>query len=236
MPPDEHTNITAWRADTEFPVDFSDALSRWTAAAHAVLAETAKLYGAFITQAELAARVQADTGIKAGGPVRLWIDDLLGGVTLACAEAGEPPLAALCVRLDQSVGDAYVHVLEVAGLPKPDDLDTHAAFARFQCYEHFGAAIPAGAGPVLTPRVAEKRASQRPGRAPKPAKAAPSRRVVKAKAPAVPKTAESVGSARAKAASGSARAKAARPEEPKPKLCPNCFTVLSTTGVCGFCS
>lgn len=215
--------ISAWRLSDEHPVAFHEALEVWTSAAHDVLAEAARRYGAFVTQAELAARIQADTGIKAGGPVRTWIDDLLAGVTELCHEAGEPPLAAMCVRLDQSVGDAYVQVLQVAGLPRPDDLDMHAAVARFQCYQHFGAALPEGAGPELTPGVAERRR----GRA-------------TAKVPTGPKTARPRAAARAatprtttpKAAKPKAQAK---PEPRPPKLCPNCFTELSARGTCGYC-
>lgn len=225
----DDSSITAFRAVGETPVPFSDALDEWATAAREVLIETARAYGAFITQAELASKVQTDTGIRAGGPVRLWIDDLLAAVTRARAE-DEPLLAALCVRLDQSVGDAYPKVLEVAGFAKPDDADADAAHRRFACYQYFGAKVPAGARAMLTPRVAEKRAAIRPAKAAKTPKAAK---------PKTPKAASTTGSATkpAKAAKPKAAAKP-KPEpvpEEKPKLCPTCYTVLSTSGVCGFC-
>ncbi|GAA4405074.1 hypothetical protein [Tsukamurella soli] len=220
----EHPDMKAWRAADEVAVDIDKALAGWAASAHDVLAETAHVYGAFLTQAELAARVQADTGVKAGGPVRVWIDSLLARVTESCHAAAEPPLTALCVRLDQTVGDAYLHVLRVAGLPRPDDLDMHAAFARFQCYQHFGATIPADGGPVLTPRVADKRKGR--GAAVKAAPAKAGRPAPSARTPKDP-------AARPRKA---AKAAPAKPEPPKPKLCPNCFTELTTQGICGYCN
>ncbi|MGB6247450.1 hypothetical protein [Gordonia sp. (in: high G+C Gram-positive bacteria)] len=221
----DEKSIPAWREADELPVPFDEALEAWAAAARTILIQTARSYGAFLTQAELAFQVQRDTGITAGSPVRLWIDELLTAVTRARA-VDEPLLAALCVRLDQSVGDAYLRVLESVGRAEPDDVEMDAATARFQCYQFFGAAVPAGARPTLAPRVAEKRSTRRP--APR-------------------KTAKTPASAKSKAASpakadGPAKPKAAakpkpkpKAEEPKPKLCPNCFTVLSTSGECGFC-
>lgn len=227
----DDSSITAFRAVGETPVPFSDALDEWATAAREVLIETARAYGAFITQAELASKVQTDTGIRAGGPVRLWIDDLLAAVTRARGE-DEPLLAALCVRLDQSVGDAYLTVLDVAGLAKPDDADADAAHRRFACYQYFGARIPAGARATLTPRVAEKRAAIRP------AKAAKTPRTPK------PKTARAASTGTTAASASKPPKAAAKPKtkpkpepvpEEKPKLCPTCYTVLSTSGVCGFC-
>ncbi|EGD53492.1 hypothetical protein [Gordonia neofelifaecis] len=225
MHSDDDTTLPAWREPGELPVPFADAIEEWAVAARAVLIETARVYGALITQAELASKVQSDTGIRAGGPVRLWIDELLAAVTRS-RTADEPLLASLCVRLDQSVGDAYLRVLEIAGRPKPDDEDMDAATARFACYEFFGATIPAFARPTLAPRVAERRAARRPARP--------------AKAPKSPKAAKSTAKSAASGAPAKPKPKtkpkaAPKPEEPKPKLCPNCFTVLSTSGECGFC-
>lgn len=231
MHSDDDSSISAWQTVSELPVPFTDALDAWAAAARDVLIETAQAYGAFITQAELASKVQTDTGIRAGSPVRLWIDSLLAAVTRARGE-DEPLLAALCVRLDQSVGEAYPKVLEVAGLPNVDDVDAEAAHMRFRCYQHFGAVIPAGAKAMLTPRVAEKRAAQRPARVAKAttprAKATPKA----ASSSATPKVTKPTKPTKPKAAP---KPKAEPKEEPKPKLCPNCYTVLSTSGVCGYC-
>lgn len=213
------------------PVPFDEALEQWAAAAREILIETARSYGSFLTQAELASTVQTETGIRAGVPVRHWIDELLAAVTRSRGE-GEPLLAALCVRLDQSVGDAYPKVLEVAGLPAVADPDLDAARQRFACYQFFGAVLPAGARPTLTPRVAEKRAARkpaRPARTARPKTAAPGKSAASAEAKpaaAKPKTAKPKVT----------KPKAAPAEEAKPKLCPTCFTVLPANGVCGYCA
>ncbi|MEV0294740.1 hypothetical protein [Nocardia sp. NPDC050710] len=130
----------------------------WALAAHAELAETATGYGHFITVNELAERVQETSGVHTEAPTRTWMDAILRKVARRCHSAGEPPLTALCVRQNQTVGDTYRYVLELAGLPIPDDLELHAAYARWQCYQHFGAGMPADGGiPPLTPKVAARR-------------------------------------------------------------------------------
>lgn len=148
----------------------------WALAAHAELAETATGYGHFITVNELAERVQEVSGVHTKAPTRTWMDAILRKVARRCHSAGEPPLTALCVRQNQTVGDAYKYVLELAGLPIPDDLELHAAYARWQCYQHYGAAMPADIGiPPLTPRVASRRAAAAPAQAevkPQPERAA----------------------------------------------------------------
>ncbi|KJR08551.1 hypothetical protein ACE11G_16615 [Gordonia sp. PS3] len=229
MHSDDDTRVPAWRVAGEIPVPFSDALAAWAVAAREALIETARVYGSLITQAELGFQVQSQTGIKAGAPVRKWIADLLGAVTEG-QDDGEPLLASLCVLLDQTAGDAYAHALGVAGRSVPADLDSDAAHVRFRCYEFFGATIPAGARPTLAPRVAEKRAARGPARPPKAAKSP-----AKAAKSAAPGT-KPAAAAEPKPKKAKAKPKAdPKPEEPKPKLCPNCFTVLSTSGECGFC-
>ncbi|PXX68538.1 hypothetical protein DFR70_102220 [Nocardia tenerifensis] len=132
----------------------------WALAAHAELAEIATGYGHFITVSELAERVQEVSGVRTGAPTRTWMDAILRKIARRCHGAGEPPLTALCVRQSHTVGDAYKYVLELAGLPIPDDLELHAAYARWQCYAHYGAPMPADmAVPPLTPKVAGRRAS-----------------------------------------------------------------------------
>lgn len=222
MHPDEDTSLRAWRERSEIPVPFDDAIEAWATVAREVLIETAGIYGALITQAELGSKVQSETGIRAGGAVRLWIDQLLTAVTRGQAE-GEPLLASLCVRLDQSVGDTYLRVLEVVGRGKPDDVDMDAATVRFACYQSFGADIPQFARPTLAARVAEKRAI-RPSAAPR-----------SAAQPKGPKPVKAAKVPKATKPKASAKPKKVEPEEPKPKLCPTCYTVLSTSGVCGFC-
>ncbi|TWS20826.1 hypothetical protein FK529_05780 [Tsukamurella asaccharolytica] len=228
--PEDPIDLDAWRTANELSVPFSEALDLWAETAHAALVELAGRYGSFISFAELAARAQADAGVVTRAPVRLWIAALQRRVTDRCRAAGEPPLVALMVTHDQTVGEGYAYAVAAAGLPVPENLDQHAAAARFACYLHFGATMPDGATPQLTPKLeeAQRVAAARLARV-KPGKAASSARVVKARTPAAP---------RATKAPSARPAKAAAPAKPEPrpaKLCPNCFTELAVTGECGFC-
>ncbi|MCX4093152.1 hypothetical protein [Nocardia sp. alder85J] len=138
-------------------MSFRDASVAWALAAHEVLAETATGYGHFVTLEELAERVQEMSGVRTGAPRRTWMDAILRKVARRCHSAGEPPLTALCVRANHTVTDSYKYVLELAALPVPDDLEVHAAYARWQCYATYGTDVPAGI-PPLTPKVAARRA------------------------------------------------------------------------------
>lgn len=152
------TTAGAWRAGDGTPVTFREATIAWALAAHAELAETATGYGHFVTVNELAERVQEVSGVHTKAPTRTWMDALLRKVARRCHSAGEPPLSALCVKQNHTVGDSYKYVLELAGMPIPEDLELHAAYARWQCYQFYGAQIPAEGGvPPLTPKVAAKR-------------------------------------------------------------------------------
>ncbi len=215
------------------PVPYADALDEWAVAARDVLIEIAGVYGMFITQAELALRVQNDSGVRAGKPVRLWIDDLLLAVTRNQND-DEPLLASLCVRLDQSVGEVYLKLVEAAGRSRLDDVEVDAAHQRFACYQRYGAAVPAGARPTLTPRVSEKRAARRPAKQTKP-KAAPKPRTKSAPTAKADSAAGAPSATRAAKPKAAPVPKAAPKEEPKPKLCPTCFTVLPANGECGYC-
>lgn len=125
----------------------------WALAAHAELSEIATGYGHFITVAELAERVQEASGVQTEAPTRTWMDAILRKIARRCHKAGEPPLTALCVQQNHTVGDTYKYVLELAGLPIPNDLELHAAYARWQCYLHHGAEMPADEGvPRSLPR------------------------------------------------------------------------------------
>ncbi|WP_308297528.1 hypothetical protein [Tsukamurella paurometabola] len=227
--PEDPIDLEAWRTANELSVPFSEALDLWADTAHAALVELAGRYGSFISYAELAARAQADAGIATRAPVRLWISALQRRVTDRCQAAGEPPLVALMVAHDQTVGEGYAYAVAAAGLPVPENLDQHAAAARFACYLHFGATVPAGAAPQLTPKLEEaRRAAAARAAKVKPVKAASNGRVVKARTPAAPRAAKAPSARPAKAAP-------AKPEPRPAKLCPNCFTQLAANGECGFC-
>jgi hypothetical protein len=127
-------------------------------AAREVLIRTAKTYHGYVTYGQLAEEVQEIAGIRTRSQMRNWIGGVLGVVADECHRRGDPPLTALCVHQDETVGVGYAYVLELAGEAVPDDLDGHAAIARLMCYQRFGADLPEGGGrPALTAKVAAAR-------------------------------------------------------------------------------
>jgi hypothetical protein len=120
-------------------VSNADALTAWTPAARAALLETAGRYHAVLAPADLATRVQADTGIATEQPFGDWIGRLLDRVAAETLRRDEPPLAALCV-----VGA---------------DSD-EAAEARLRCYRVHADDLPAdGGSPARVSRPAPVRRS-----------------------------------------------------------------------------
>lgn len=219
------TKTGARRAADGAAVPFRDATVAWALAAHAELAETATGYGHFITVNELAERVQQTSGVVTDAPTRTWLDAILRKVARRCHNAGEPPLTALCVRQNQTVGDAYRYVLELAALPIPDDLELHAAYARWQCYQHFGAGMPADIGiPPLTPKVAARRRVPTTA-APDTARrtATVTRTAVDAPETAIPEL-------------GLAGIPEAETEsQTRNRMCDQCFIQLPASGTCQYC-
>ena len=141
---------------------FSDAPLAWPTAAREALIETARQYGAFITFGELAELVQVRSGILTKSQMRKWIGLILGRVADDCARRQQPPLSALCVRSDQTIGDGYAYVASITDTEMPRDLGHHAAEAGLTCYRSFGAALPSDGGqPQLPPQVAAARAKLR---------------------------------------------------------------------------
>lgn len=146
MPYDKDGNFMLLNATIEqfVPVAFDE------------LVATAKVYNAVITYKELAQSVKDATGIRYDAQL-YWVGKLLGPVVWRCANEGLPPLTALVVHAEGTVGAGYSEVFEAAGLPAPSDpdaLEDHAAAARLECYRYYGAPLPADGGvPSLTPRV-----------------------------------------------------------------------------------
>jgi hypothetical protein len=148
-----------WRTADGSAVELNDAKAAWALSARDVLIKTAKHYNAHVTYKELAEQVQELSGIRTRSPMRHWIGSVLDLAVDDSHRRGEPALAALCVRQDETVGEGYAYVLSVAGLDTPKDLEKHAANARLECHRFFGASMPPGGGrPTLTPRVAAARA------------------------------------------------------------------------------
>ncbi|MBH0776954.1 hypothetical protein IT779_11730 [Nocardia sp. NEAU-351] len=200
---------------------FREATVAWALAAHAELAETATGYGHFITVNDLAERVQQTSGVYTDTPTRMWMDAILRKVARRCHNAGEPPLTALCVRQNHTVGDTYRYVLELAALPIPDDLELHAAYARWQCYQHFGAGMPADFTiPPLTPKVAARR-----GKTAQTRRSAP-------QAEAAPRTAAMVTEAQTEL---EVDAETETEPQVRERVCEQCFIQLPASGTCHYC-
>lgn len=145
-------------------VSMQDAFDAWEPHAVSMLTQTAKRYNGFVTYAQLAGFVQAESGVTHNGLIMNWIGDVLGRVIRVCNENGWPQLSSLCVTSDGTVGAGYQFALdaaEQASASKPeddaphglDDLDEHAAQTRLECYRFFGAELPPDGGrPTLTPK------------------------------------------------------------------------------------
>lgn len=106
-------------------VSNSDALALWTPIALEVLIATAQKYHAVVTDEELAAVVQQQSGISHDQPPGAWIGKLLDRVALETRRRDEPPLAALCLY---------------------DADDEKKAQQRLQCYRAYAQDLPADGG------------------------------------------------------------------------------------------
>lgn len=106
-------------------VSHSDALTTWTPIARDALLETAHTYRAVLTDEQLAAVVQQQSGILHDQPATSWIDKLLDRVAAEASRRGEPPLAALCLG---------------------DTDDRVKADRRLQCYRAYADDLPADGG------------------------------------------------------------------------------------------
>ncbi|MFC9324062.1 hypothetical protein [Kitasatospora sp. NPDC057015] len=167
---DVEQNYGYWRVTdgSTVAVARADALTSWTEAAYPVLVGVAGSYRAVITYGELAAEVQAASGVRTKALQHNWIGRVLGGVVHEAHRRGDPPLTALVVHAqDGMVGEGYKEVLEVAGEPPAGDelaRELHAARARLACYREFCQSLPADGGTAaLAPRyestVARRRAA-----------------------------------------------------------------------------
>lgn len=155
-------------ADDAEPRDLTleEAEEAWTPVAHQILAEVAGKYHGLIHYAELADRVQQESGIRTRRQVRGWIGPVLARVAQRNHDAGEPALTALVVhKVDGTVGNGYDVVLSLAGADPIEDpvaREKHAAEARLECYRWAGAELPEGGGrPALSPLFELRQARKR---------------------------------------------------------------------------
>jgi hypothetical protein len=111
--------------------------------------------------------------VRTDAPTRTWMDAILRKVARRCHNAGEPPLTSLCVKRNLKVSDSYKYVLELAALPVPADIETHAAYARWACYAAHGADVPVDGGtpPLISRGGSARRSSGSVATRPAPAKA-----------------------------------------------------------------
>ena len=135
------------------------ARDAWAEAARKVLLDAAARYRTVVSYKELASEVQERTGIRTRQLTHYWVGDVLGRVSAACAQRGEPLLSSLCVNTAGSVGAGYAVAVRAAFGDTPVDPDDHAARERLECHRFFQAAdLPPGGGtPALTPKLAATR-------------------------------------------------------------------------------
>ena len=165
-------------------VSMQDAYNQWEPLAVALLVDTAKTYGGFVTYKQLTEFVQVETGTTHKGLITNWVGELLGRVIEHCLQEEIPQLSALCVTAEGTVGNGYRAAIAAERIPTEnatddqehdetlDELDDHAAKTRLKCYSFFGAELPAGGGePMLTPKAKAardwKRAQAKPDKPPK---------------------------------------------------------------------
>lgn len=132
----------------------------WAEHARTVLIEVAGGYLGTVTYGDLAARIQAETGVRTKSLMQNWIGETLGRVAADCRRRGEPLLTSLCVsKVDGTVGPGYAVAVTASYGETPEDVELHAAQERLRCYRHFEAAgLPADGGTAtLTEQVRRSR-------------------------------------------------------------------------------
>ncbi|KHL13198.1 UNVERIFIED_CONTAM: hypothetical protein LK11_32935 [Mumia flava] len=145
----------------------------WARAARDLLGETARQYGAVVTDTALAAGVQSRTSIRTKAPLGDWIPDVLTTTAVDASRRGDPVISALCVDEGGSAGERYRSAVAARGETAGDNPEWHAAEQRLECYRRYGATLPADGGRPTLIRKAEKSASP-------PRKRQPRRTVVEA--------------------------------------------------------
>ena len=70
--------------------DSATARDAWARAARPVLVQVARRYGALTTTDNVAAEVQALSGVRTREPAAAWFDDVLDAVDVECVARSEP--------------------------------------------------------------------------------------------------------------------------------------------------
>lgn len=113
-----------WQATDHRPISAQEAHREWALVAHDILEEVARRYGRSVAYADLAGEVQRRTGIATDLELGNWLDDVLTEVAERCKDSSEPRLVVLVDR------PGVAHTSEIPA-------------ARLECYEAYGAKIPA---------------------------------------------------------------------------------------------
>lgn len=138
------------------------AIAAWSVVARDALLKTARRYHSVITYKELAAEVQEASGITTTQRLDYWIGSLLENVAIDATRRGEPPLTALCVHQDGTIGPGYARAPKSVATGPDADVDQLAAEHRLLCYRAYAEDLPADGGvAALTPQVAARKARQR---------------------------------------------------------------------------
>jgi hypothetical protein len=147
-----------YRIADESRVEFADALAAWIPLAHDELIDTARKYHAVTTYLELSERVQESSGVRTRTLLTNWIGKLLEAVALCAKADGEPPLTALCVRQDGTIGPGYARAPKSVVDEPGADIEYYAAEHRLLCYRKFAEDLPADGGrPELTKAEVDRR-------------------------------------------------------------------------------
>ncbi|WP_218220338.1 hypothetical protein [Nesterenkonia sp. Act20] len=142
--------------------EFTDALTTWVPIAHEVLINVAGKFNRTTTYLELTEVVQERSGIRTRMLIGNWSGKLLEQVAQRAADAGEPPLTALCVHQNGTIGDGYSRAPKSVPNDPNIDVEDLAAQHRLLCYRRYAVDLPADGGvPTLTPQVAKVRSQSR---------------------------------------------------------------------------
>lgn len=151
-----------YRVEDLSPVSFSVARKAWAELAYEELRDVANRYHAVTTYKELAETVQERSGIRTRVLLTNWIGKLLEDVAKIAKAAGEPPLTALCVRQDGTIGPGYALAPKSVETEPGDDIELYAAEHRLLCYQRYAADLPEDGGtPALTRAVQLRRQQKR---------------------------------------------------------------------------
>lgn len=142
-----------YRVEDRSPAPFSAARDVWAELAHEELREVAHRYHAVTTYKELAEKVQERSDVRTRVLLTNWIGKLLEDLATLAKVAGEPPLTALCVRQDGTIGPGYAH------LPRRVSRPIWGATLNFM-QPSIGCSAISGM-PSISPRVAAFRPSRK---------------------------------------------------------------------------